>query len=128
MIRDMPECVSPDLITLARANRCGELGWRYPAVLEVVAALAAGGYAILGGDVMYPDDEDKLDYYRDSVYCGNWYLNRQAEDSWAEYVAASVASTQRYIEAYVRRNDDTYWFVPTYTDEQGFAALSEKRT
>lgn len=120
MVRSKPEGVSPQLLAQAAENPSGELAWRYPAVLEVVAALAARGYAILGGDVMYAEEDAPLGYYHGQVYCGNWYRNwNQPEESWADYVAASVAVTQRYIDAYVQRNGDAYWFVPSFTREQG---------
>lgn len=73
---------------------------------------------------MHADKSGKLDYYRGEMYCGNWFFNRQPEDSWADYVAASVTKTQRYIKAYVRRNGDTFCFVLTFADEQEFATLS----
>jgi len=120
----MPEGVSPELIAQACENPYGELAWRYPAVLDVVAAMVAHGYAVLGGDVMYADEDEPLDYFHGEMYCGNWYRDwKQPEESWADYIAACVAVTKRYIDAYVQRNGDAYWFVPTFTHEQGYQAL-----
>lgn len=128
MVRSLPEGILLKLIAQAQKNASEELAWRYPAVLEVGAALAACGFAILGGGVMHADKGGKLDYYRGEMNCGNWFLDRQPEDSWADYVAASVNRTQRYIKAYVRRNGDTFWFVLTFADEQEFARLSRPGT
>ncbi len=38
MVRSKPEGISPELLAQARENPSSELAWRYPAVLEVVAA------------------------------------------------------------------------------------------
>ena len=65
----------------------------------------------------------RLSYNGGEIYLGNWSVNQMGEESWAEYVAASVAETQRYVEAYVRRNDDTYWFVPSFINEAGYWTL-----
>ena len=125
MAKGLPEGVSPQLIALARGlnDPSSELAWQYPTILEVVAALAARGDAILGGDVMYDVKGRGLDYYHDGVYCGNWGLDWKGKGAWADYVAESVAVTVRYIEAYVQRNSDEYWFVPVFTDEEGYLAL-----
>ncbi len=67
MVRSMPEGIPPRLIAQARENPSGELAWRYPTVLEVVAALAARGHAMLGGHVMHEVEGGTLDYYHDNV-------------------------------------------------------------
>jgi hypothetical protein len=128
MVRSLPEGISPALIAQARDNPSGQSAWQYPAVLEVVATLAERGYALLGGDVLHAAEDAPLDYFRDELYCGNWYRNRQPEESWADYVAGCAAVAQRYIEAYVRRNGDAYWFVPVFADEHGFARLRRPGT
>ena len=130
MMRSMPEGVSPELITLAHTNLYGELAWQYRTVLEVVTALAAHGYAILGGEVMYAAEGENapLDYYHGEMYCGNWGRDwKKSEESWADYVAASVAVTERYIEAYVQRNGDAYWFVPSFTQEMFWRGAAGSR-
>jgi hypothetical protein len=128
MMRSMPEGVSAELLAQARENPYGELAWRYPAVLEVVAALAAHGYVILGGEVMYAVEGAPLDYYHGEKYCGNWYRDwKKTDELWADYVAASVAVTKHYIEAYVQRNDEGYWFVPSFTQEMLWSGASGSR-
>lgn len=126
MMRRIPASYPPELLDSARENQSGELAWQYPTILEVVAALAAQGFAILGGDVMYVED-GRLDYFHDGIYCGNWYLDwRPGEQSWQAYVAESVSVTVRYIEEYVRRNSEAYWYVPVAADEQTCATLDRR--
>jgi Immunity protein 40 len=124
MVNSMPEDFPPQLIALARGlnDPSSELAWQYPTILEVVAALAARGDAILGGDVMYDVEGWGLDYCYD-----NWSLDWKGEGAWADYVAESVAVAARYIEAYVQRNGGDYWFVPVFTDEEGHAALRARK-
>lgn len=119
--------IPPDLLNLARENPCGELAWQHPTILKVASALAAQGHAILGGDVMH-DEDGKLDYFRESLYFGNWYRNWRPEaESWAEFVAESLAVTARYIEAYVQRNDDSYWYVPVFATEGAVSNILARR-
>jgi hypothetical protein len=130
MAKHLPEYMSPRLIEQVRRSWTGDLAWPYPAILDVVRALAAQGYAILGGDVMYDVGGGLLDHFRDGVYGGNWYIDWKGEGtSWAGYVAESLAVTERYIEAYVRRNveSSSYWFVPDWADEAAYAQLSQQR-
>jgi hypothetical protein len=127
VMKSISGAIPPRLIQLARENSSSELAWQYPTVLEVVAALAEREYAILGGDVMHDVRGGQLDYYHGNVYCGNWYLDWKREAPWAEYVLESVAVTVRYIEAYVRRNGNDSWFVPNYTDEEGYVALHARK-
>ncbi len=69
----------------ALVNESGELAWQYPLVLEVVAALVEQGYAVLGGDVMHEAGE-KLEYFREETYCGNWFFTWKDGELWAAYV------------------------------------------
>jgi hypothetical protein len=128
MVNRMPAIVSPALVLQARADLSGQLAWRYPAILEVVDALAAGQYAILGGDVFYEAEDGTLSHWHDGIYGGNWYLTWMSDQSWTDYVARSHLTTQDYIEAYVRRNGDASWFAPTFIDEQGYALLPRRET
>jgi hypothetical protein len=128
MLQRLPEGLSPELVAQARENPSGELAWRHPTILEVVASLATHRNAILGGDVMHAGEDGTLDYYSDGIYCGNWYLNPRPEWSWADYVAESVAVTRAYIEAYIHKNGDAWWFVLVFRDEAGFAKLPRPQT
>lgn len=118
MAKSLPQGFPSQLTALAREKLCGELAWQYPTILEIVAALAARENAILGGDVMHDVEGWGLDYCYD-----NWSLDWKGEGAWGGYVAESVAVAARYIEAYVRRNGGDYWFVPVFTDEEGYLAL-----
>jgi hypothetical protein len=126
MANRIPESIPQRLILQARKDTSGQLAWRYPAVLEAIMALAEDGYAILGGDVLYPSEDETLDHWRGEVYCGNWYANREEDESWADYIARSHAVTQDYIEANVWMNGDASWFSPVFLDEQGFAKVSRQ--
>jgi hypothetical protein len=118
-----PSVVPHRLLQQARTDPSGQLAWRYPAILEVVGALATGQYAILGGDVLYEAKDGTLDHWRDGMYGGNWYLDWKGDQSWAHYVAQSRLTAQDYIRAYVRHNGDASWFAPTFIDEQEYALL-----
>jgi hypothetical protein len=123
----VPSVVPRRLIPPARIGPSGQVAWRYPAILEVVTALATGQYAMLGGDVLYEAEDGTLTHWHEGMYGGNWYLNRTRDQSWADYVAQSRQATQDYIEAYVRRNSDASWFAPCFIDEQGFALLPRRK-
>ena len=100
--------------------------WQVPTIVEVGRALAGRGDAILGGDVIH-DDGGKLDYYRGGMYCGNWYLDwKPSELSWVGYGAESVSVTVRYIEAYVRRTDCSFWFVPGCAAQETVVELAQR--
>jgi hypothetical protein len=125
-MKGTPAGFTPQLLMLARKNISGELAWQYPTILEVVAALAAQGYAILGGDVMH-DERGQLDYYHGDVYCGNWYLDWKPDEwSWPEYIVKSVSITTHYIEDYVQRNDGSFWYVPVFADEEEHVHLRQR--
>jgi hypothetical protein len=119
----VPSVVSYRLVLRARTKPSGQLAWRYPVILEVVSARAAGQYAILGGDVLYVGEDGAHSHWYDGIDGGNWYLMRTRDQPWTDYVARSRLTTQDYIEAYVRRNGDASWFAPTFIDEQGYALL-----
>lgn len=126
MVKPMPTIVPPLLILQSRTDSHGQPAWRYPAILELVDALATGEYAILGGDVLYEAKDGALDHSQEGMYGGNWYLNRTHDQPWTDYVAQSRLTAQEYIEAYVRRNSrpsGASWFAPVWIDEQGFARL-----
>jgi hypothetical protein len=125
-MKGAPKGLSLQLVGLARQNASGELAWQFPAVLDVVASVSAQGCAILGGDVMH-EGEGQLDYYHGDVYCGSWYLDRKPnEQSWAEYIVESVQVTGRYIEAYVRRNGGTFFYVLVIADEDEYATFPRR--
>ncbi|HEX6799818.1 MAG TPA: Imm40 family immunity protein [Ktedonobacterales bacterium] len=114
---DVPPGIPPQLLDAGCETISGELAWQYPAILEVVAAAAVRGYTALGGEVFH-DEGGRLDYMRGDMYCGNWHLDMKPdEQSWAEYLAESVAVTKRYIEAFVRRNDASLWYAPTFATD-----------
>jgi hypothetical protein len=123
----MAEDIPQRLISQARKDSSGRLAWRSPVVLEVIEAIAANGRAILGGDVLYAGEDGTLDHWQGDIYCGNWYLNKRTDDSWADYVAQSLTVTRGYIEAYARMNGDAYWFLPVFVNEQEYSALPHSR-
>jgi len=123
----MIETFPQRLIRQARKDSSGQLAWRSPAVFKVIEAIGANECAILGGDVLYADEDGTLDHWQGDIYCGNWYLNRRTGESWSDYVAQSLIVTRDYIEAYVQMNGDAYWFLPVFVDEHGYMALPGKQ-
>lgn len=114
---DFPSHLRETARALVFEDHITNLAWQYPSILEVGTEFAKRGYAILGGDVMH-DNGRELDYYDGEVYCGNWYLNKAQDESWADYVAHSLVVTIQYIEAYVKRNGVEYWYTLGTADEE----------
>jgi hypothetical protein len=73
--------------------------WPAQEALEVVGWLRKSGRAILGGDVLRWTSAQRIEFTSDS-----WYLDKQAEWSWDEYVVRSCEHTQSTILAYLERN------------------------
>jgi hypothetical protein len=66
-----------------------------------VAWLRKSGRAILGGDVLRRTNERRIEFTSDS-----WYLDKQAEWSWDEYVVRSCEHSRSAILAYLERNPE----------------------
>lgn len=97
---------------LERATRffTGELGWTQNDVPEVAAAVAANGYAILGGDVWTKREDGR---WLPVGAGGTWDTKRLPSDSDSDYVARSLKAAVAYVSAQPATDTDERRYVLT---------------
>lgn len=88
-----------------------DLAWKWEDIHHVIEFLKKNGYAILGGDVYFIEN-NQIETTYDS-----WYINRETGKSWCDYIKESEKVTVDYINEYYSKNGGDFCYSLVYSKE-----------